>query len=199
MNFIDIFINSNISQYWFTECEYSLNPVIDIKRLESVYCLCSINLSNTSEQHLDIIKIWNCSRNPLKDTKQKRKAKFLDIYFKDNLQKLIKFVRSIEDESEIMFAGKQKSSSRANASSKRTSYFGVSKNGPNWQALISINKRKTYVGTFMTEREAGEAFDFYSMLLHGSRALTNFRYSKLQVENLIERFKSTISHNYNFS
>ena len=120
--------------------------------------------------------------------KPKKKARISDLDFTNHFQKLNEFVRLIKDNEEIVFSGKQKSSSRANASSKRTSYFGVSKNGPNWQTLISINKKKTYVGTFMTEREAGEAFDFYSILLNKSGALTNFSYTKSQIERLILRF-----------
>ena len=120
--------------------------------------------------------------------KPKKKARISDLDFTDHFQKLKEFMGLINDNNEVVFSGKQKSSSRANTSSKRTSYFGVSKNGPNWQSLISINKKKTYVGTFMTEREAGEAFDFYSMLLHRSGALTNFSYTKSQIERLILRF-----------
>ena len=118
----------------------------------------------------------------------KKKARVSDLDFTNHFQKLKDFVRQINDDNKILFSGKQKSSSRANASAKRTSYFGVNKNGPNWQSLISINKKKTYVGTFMTEREAGEVFDFYSMLLHRSGALTNFSYTKSQIERLILRF-----------
>ena len=119
---------------------------------------------------------------------QKNKSKISDINLENHLQKLIEFVRQIDDDNKVVFSGKQKSVTRANASIKRTSYFGVSKNGPNWQTLISISKKKTYVGTFATEREAGAAFDFYSMLLHRSRALTNFKYTKRQIEDLISHF-----------
>ena len=120
--------------------------------------------------------------------KPKKKARISDLDFTNHFIKLKEFLRLIDENNEVVFSGKQKSSSRANASSKWTSYFGVSKNGPNWQSLISINKKKTYVGMFMTELEAGEAFDFYSMLLHRSGAFINFSYTKSQIERLILRF-----------
>ena len=61
----------------------------------------------------------------------------------------------------LIFNSKSKSSNRINASLKQTSYIGVSKNGPNWQSLITINKKKTYIGTFMTEKEAAKAYNYY--------------------------------------
>ena len=79
-----------------------------------------------------------------------------------------------------------------NASLKQTSYIGVSKNGPNWQSLIAINKKKTYIGTYMTEIEAAQAYDFYCMLLYSINAKTNFRYTKLEVIDLISTFKHQI-------
>lgn len=49
--------------------------------------------------------------------------------------------------------------------STRSQFIGVSRNGKAWQALISIRKRKTYIGTYPDERHAALAFDFYSILL----------------------------------
>ena len=71
---------------------------------------------------------------------------------------------------------------------RKSSYIGVSKNGPNWQAMISVDKRKSYIGTYNSEIEAAQAFDFYSLLTHGFSAKTNFNYSKTNIFDLIERF-----------
>ena len=193
MNFICKISESIFNKYWFTENELGIKSAIDLKELESIYCLCDVNHWSSSEQLSDMSKFWCCSRTPCKESKRKNKGKILSINFEKHFQKLIEFARQIDDDNEFVFSGKQKLATRANASTKRTSYFGVSKNGPNKQTLISIIKNKTYVGTFATESEAGAAFDFYSMLLHRSRALTNFTYTKEQIENLIERFRSTIS------
>ena len=160
---------------------------INPEELLSMYCLWCSN-ENYYQDHSNKNEVWKCPQNMASCIKPKKKARISDLDFTNHFLKLNEFMRLINDDDEIVFSSKQKSSSRANASSKRTSYFGVSKNGPNWQSLISINKKKTYVGTFMTEREAGEAFDFYSMLLHRSGALTNFSYTKAQIERLILRF-----------
>ena len=70
-------------------------------------------------------------------------------------------------------------------SNRRSAYIGVFKNGPNWQSLISIDKKKTYIGTYLTEIEAARAFDYYSILLHGLTAVTNLDYSKRDILELI--------------
>ena len=92
----------------------------------------------------------------------------------------------------IIFFRKYKSLNRVNRSLKRTSYFGVSKNGPNWQTLITINKKKTYVGTFMTEKEAAKVYDFYSMVLKCEVAKTNFNYTKNQALELVNKYEYLI-------
>ena len=74
-------------------------------------------------------------------------------------------------------------------SSRKSSYIGVSKNGPNWQSMISVEKRKSYIGTYNTELEAAQSFDFYSLLTHGFSAKTNFSYSKNNIYDLINRFQ----------
>ena len=66
---------------------------------------------------------------------------------------------------------------------------GVTWNGQLWQALITINKRKTYIGSYESERDAAIAFDFYCMLLHSLRAKTNFNYSKKNTLCMVENFK----------
>jgi hypothetical protein len=63
-------------------------------------------------------------------------------------------------------------------------------NGDNWQALITINKKKTYLGTFLTEKEGALVFDFYSILLHSLDARTNFFYTKQNICDMIENYKA---------
>ena len=72
-------------------------------------------------------------------------------------------------------------------STRRSAYIGVSKNGPNWQAMISAEKMKSYIGTYVSEIEAAEMFDLYSLLVHGFSAKTNFSYSKAGIIDLISR------------
>ena len=75
-------------------------------------------------------------------------------------------------------------------SSRRSHYTGVFKNGDNWQALISIQKRKAYIGTYANELEAAKAFDFYSILLNNITATTNFYYTKKDIIGMVENFVS---------
>lgn len=78
---------------------------------------------------------------------------------------------------------------RRNRSTRRSSFIGVSRNGPNWQAMISINKRKSYIGTYSSEKEAAVAFDYYSVIIHGLSAKTNYSYTKPGLIDLIFKFK----------
>ena len=97
--------------------------------------------------------------------------------------------RSPEDAfTTIVFANK-KPEPRCGALSKtRSAYIGVTKNGSNWQALIAIKKRKTYIGTYVSETEAAIAFDFYCILIHGLTAKTNFSYTKGQIFDMISNY-----------
>lgn len=45
-----------------------------------------------------------------------------------------------------------------------------------------------YIGTFLSEKEAGIMFDIYSIGLHGIKASTNFNYSSDIVISMIEEF-----------
>ena len=56
--------------------------------------------------------------------------------------------------------------------------------------MISVDKRKSYIGTYVSELEAAQAFDFYSLLIHGFSAKTNFSYSKVDIIGLINRFQT---------
>ena len=73
-------------------------------------------------------------------------------------------------------------------------YIGVSKNGPNWQALICINKHKTYIGSFDTQIEAAKAFDMYSILINDLGAKTNFSYTKKDLLKIISDYNDSIRH-----
>ena len=81
-------------------------------------------------------------------------------------------------------------------SKTRSNFIGVTKNGGNWQALIAINKRKTYIGTYATEQEAAIAFDFHCVLLHQFAAKTNFRYTR---QNLIDMISNYVENDNVFS
>ena len=138
---------------------------------------------------------WSNS-NQAKEEKKKlvrRVPKFKSIDFQDHFERIIAYLDSINDFSTIIYTKRVKKTFRLNASIKRSSYFGVNKNGPNWQTLVTIWGRKTYVGTFMTEETAARAFDFFSMLLQIDHAKTNFNYNKIQALSLVTEFSYLIS------
>ena len=134
------------------------------------------------------------TKNEQKESKHiaRRIPKIKSIDLHEHFQRVLEYLDSVQNSNKIIFRRQIKKSSRKNASIKRTSYFGVNKNGPNWQTLITINRSKTYVGTFMTEEESARAFDFYSMLLHLDLAKTNFNYNKSQALSLISEFSYLI-------
>lgn len=89
---------------------------------------------------------------------------------------------------EYLVRGRKKAENRG-GSDRRSTFIGVSKNGPSWQALISIRKKKTYIGTYETELEAAQAFDFNLILLNGLAAKTNFSYTKEDIVAMVQNYK----------
>ena len=119
------------------------------------------------------------------------KRRFLDtIDFDLNISILLSKIKRVTDESKVIIHKKKKSTARVRLSTRRSHYTGVFKNGDNWQALISIYKRKTYIGTYTSEIEAAKMFDFYSILLNNITASTNFDYTKKDILEMIESFIS---------
>lgn len=76
---------------------------------------------------------------------------------------------------------KRVSSKRKNTfittANRKSIYRGVSKNGNQWQALITVRKKKIYIGTFPTEEEAARQYDLVALKNLGSEAKTNFSYN----------------------
>ena len=109
--------------------------------------------------------------------------------FKAN--KLLESLQNIQIGSITLVSPKKKAESKLGPlSSKRSTYIGVSRNGHNWQALITINKKKTYIGSYWSEIDAAIAFDFFSILLHSFIAKTNFSYTKDNIVEMILNFKT---------
>ena len=113
-----------------------------------------------------------------------------ETYLNKKMNELIEILSHLVwDQSMIVIHGKKKSERKAN-SKRRSDFIGVSRNGPNWQAMISIQKKKAYIGTYQSEKEAAISFDFYSIMIHGLDAKTNFSYSKDMIMNMIINYKS---------
>ena len=73
-------------------------------------------------------------------------------------------------------------------SGRRSRYIGVSKNGDNWQVLVNMGKFKKYIGTYVDEKEAAVAYDFYTICLHSTKAKTNFAYKKGMILDMINHY-----------
>lgn len=78
--------------------------------------------------------------------------------------------------------------SRNSISRRRCRNIGVTRNSINFQALIVINKKKIYLGSYETEDEAAQVYDFYSLLLNAEKAVTNFTYYPEKIERMIYHF-----------
>ena len=105
-------------------------------------------------------------------------------------EELLKTIQTITIGDMVLVSAKKKAESKDGPlSSKRSSFIGVSRNGLHWQALITINKRKTYIGSYECEKDAAVAFDFFSILLHSFTAKTNFSYTRNSIEEMIWNYK----------
>ena len=122
------------------------------------------------------------------EPKQKKKL-LLQQRIENKRPKILRSLELVNNESVTLINARTKAAPRNTTnSSRRSNFIGVFKNGPNWQALISINKKKTYIGTYATEEVAAKAFDYHSILLHNLTATTNYSYNKRQILQLFEKF-----------
>ena len=199
----------NLNEMELFEYYYPLTTVQDYKIAYIYPDQMAYNYFTPTQELLDKYclwansKFWECSMiNESKEKEGKgeekivnsmRISKIKQLCFQEHLQNLVEYIESFATSDSNIFEHHIKKSSRLNASSKRTQYFGVNKNGPNWQTLISINRRKTYVGTFMSEVKAARAYDFYSMLVHLDSAKTNFNYNKIQAIALVSELSYLVT------
>ena len=75
--------------------------------------------------------------------------------------------------------------SEKNIKPRGSKFRGVSRNGNQWQVLIMVNKKKRYVGSYSKEEDAARAYDKVALQNHGSKAKTNFDYTKKEVEDIL--------------
>lgn len=69
-------------------------------------------------------------------------------------------------------------------------YKGLAKSAASWQALIMVEKKKLYIGSYGSEEEAARVYDSFSIMINGCDAQTNFAYTKSQVLQLIDSTNS---------
>uniref|UniRef100_A0A7S3N4K7 AP2/ERF domain-containing protein n=1 Tax=Euplotes harpa TaxID=151035 RepID=A0A7S3N4K7_9SPIT len=117
-----------------------------------------------------------------------RRVSIHDMSLSLRLSEFINILNSMNCDASSVVVLQKKKHDRRRASARRSRFIGVSKNGPSWQAMITVNRRKTYIGTYKTERDAAIAFDFYSMLVHRMEGKTNFSYTKEQLWQMVGNF-----------
>jgi hypothetical protein len=165
---------------------------LELKELLEQYCICE-------ELYPPPVKMLtkdHSQREFLNEQRKQKKKLILEkINFENTLKKLIWDLTMISGLSSEIISGRSKSCRGSDDSVRRSKYIGVSRNGPHWQALIAIKKRKTYIGTYDNQEDAARAFDFYSLLLHSLTAKTNFNYTKGEVLEMIEKFRDPANNN----
>lgn len=110
--------------------------------------------------------------------------------FYHEAQKLCKMLSRHADSKKPFAYGKPKAQPRGSSavSRRRSRFTGVTRNSVNFQTLVVISGKKTYVGSFSEELHAAIAFDFYSMLLRGLKGVTNFTYRAEEVGAMLDSF-----------
>ena len=194
-------INSNFTQtYLFqqnccewpvcapTNCSEWLSPVAEeLQLLLNLNSLSAFCLWDMQSQLCSTICRWE-------DQNQKQKMKEIKMNPKMNkdqtrlqlkCDEILSQLHQLSWESSIILVHSKKKSERKANSIRRSNFIGVSRNGPNWQSIISMKKNKFYLGTYSTQKDAAMVFDFYSIMTHGLEAKTNFSYSKDWILNMI--------------
>uniref|UniRef100_A0A7S3N8K2 AP2/ERF domain-containing protein n=1 Tax=Euplotes harpa TaxID=151035 RepID=A0A7S3N8K2_9SPIT len=95
----------------------------------------------------------------------------------------------------VSIQSSQETRNRQSQLGRGSVFMGVSKNGEHWQVMINCGKDKKYIGTYLSEKEAAIAYDFYSICLHESKAKTNFSYDAGMVSRMVENYKRNL-HNF---
>lgn len=94
----------------------------------------------------------------------------------------------------MIYSDRNKTTRRGHQSSiyRGSVYKGVSQNGSKWQVFYTLNNKKMYTGIAPTEDGAARLFDKLEILHVGSKAKTNFFYTKVELEEMIKAFKTII-------
>ena len=152
----------------------------------SQYCFCDLQQEKDKTVDAQSVEQSSTIASPMRKRKALEKFNFA--------QKVSEFYNVIsafpDNHDEVVIHAKKKAAPRNLNSFRRSKYIGVFRNGANWQALICINKAKTYIGTYSSEHEAAQAFDFHSIALNGLMAGTNFDYTKAQIMEMIMAYES---------
>ena len=179
------------NQRYFDDCylmrsEHQLKDLLQILYTQYWDCSISMGAIDFEQDSGKCIKQKRNIKKPLDNTHLMLKR----YHFKEKADKILRLLLSVKSDYSLLINGSRKADPKYGpVSNTRSSYIGVSGNGAQWQALITINKRKTYIGSYESELDAAIAFDFHCILLHSLKAKTNFGYSKANIVSMIANYK----------
>ena len=141
------------------------------------------NLINENEKNSSILNLLDKKRK--RDIKNNKLVFILGDNKKDKKEKEIKKQKMNDEINCKENLKKNDENSEKNIKPRGSKYRGVSRNGNQWQVLIMVNKKKRYVGSYSKEEDAARAYDKVALQNHGSKAKTNFDYTKKEVEEIL--------------
>ena len=141
------------------------------------------NLMKDNEKNSSTLNMYNKKRK--RDIKNNKLVFILGDNKKDKKEKEIKKFKSNETNQSKENLKKNDENLEKNRKPRGSKYRGVSRNGNQWQVLIMVNKKKRYVGSYSKEEDAARAYDKVALQNHGSKAKTNFDYTKKEVEEIL--------------
>ena len=141
------------------------------------------NLIKDNEKNSSTLNMFNKKRK--RDIKNNKLVFILGDNKKEKKEKEIKKFKSNEVNQNKENLKKNDENSEKNRKPRGSKYRGVSRNGNQWQVLIMVNKKKRYVGSYSKEEDAARAYDKVALQNHGSKAKTNFDYTKKEVEEIL--------------
>jgi hypothetical protein len=138
---------------------------------------------NENEKNSSILNMLDKKRK--RDIKNNKLVFILGDNKKDKKEKEIKKQKANNETEKKENVSKNDENSEKNIKPRGSKFRGVSRNGNQWQVLIMVNKKKRYVGSYSKEEDAARAYDKVALQNHGSKAKTNFDYTKKEVEEIL--------------
>ena len=161
-----------------------MNRSVTLLKLEQIaaknHLMNIINMNSINNNFLEKKRYFNIIKDII-NTDNNNEIKVLKnkkpVYINRCLLDSYSTSRSIKKFKKTKFDVRSKTSSK---------YRGVSKNGNQWQALIMINNKKYYIGSYPYENIAARIYDILSIQNRGIKARTNFKYNHIQLKNIFE-------------
>ena len=179
-----------------------IKPIVNNKKIEKINFSPNINdesdkneiNSNQSNLNVVIDNNFNINNIDCKSNKEiEKKSDKLENEGKSNClekramknNKIVYINSNLDNSFSASKNMKKKKKKALRGKGKRWSkYRGVSRNGKQWQVLIMINKRKSYVGSYSSEEIAARIYDILSIKNRGDKAKTNFIYNEKQEKKI---------------